>query len=212
MSVSLPTTRAQCTIEADRRTFLKHYSADSVHNRCLRESRKPRLASLNDWVQTLKMPLGRCCHTDPAINTTRTQQPSRRVSDVFHGSQLSRKDNPRWTDSNAAESQRTPKITYGSRLIPDPRDLMASSPRGHHVPSVERMRIVCAVSVACLIGLPRRADALVHAANDAEACWQHWHVTERRAGLVRWYRDARFDSSHPEQLITSPSRPYPGGC
>ena len=31
------------------------------------------------------------------------------------------------------------------------------------------------------------------ASNDAEARWWHWEVTERCRGLVRQYRDARFD-------------------
>ena len=51
----------------------------------------------------------------------------------------------------------------------------------------------CGIGAAWLIGLPRRAGARIHAANDAEARWWHWQVTERCGGLVRQYRDARFD-------------------
>ncbi len=43
------------------------------------------------------------------------------------------------------------------------------------------------------IGLPRRAGVRLHAINDAEARWWHWQVTERCGGLVRQYRDVRFD-------------------
>jgi hypothetical protein len=52
----------------------------------------------------------------------------------------------------------------------------------------------CGIGAAWLIGLPRRAGARLHAMNDAEARWWHWQVAEHRAGLVRRYRDARFDA------------------
>jgi hypothetical protein len=51
----------------------------------------------------------------------------------------------------------------------------------------------CGIGVAWLIGLPRRAGVRLHATNDAEARWWHWQVNERCQGLVRAYRDARFD-------------------
>ena len=57
----------------------------------------------------------------------------------------------------------------------------------------DRLRITCGTCVAWLIGLPRRAGARLHAENDAEARWWHWQVTERCGGLVRQYRDTRFD-------------------
>ncbi|MGH3291922.1 MAG: hypothetical protein ACRDP7_08965 [Trebonia sp.] len=51
----------------------------------------------------------------------------------------------------------------------------------------------CGLSVAWLIGLPRRAGVRLHAANDAEARWWHWQVAERCGGLIRQYRDGRFE-------------------
>src|ERR1700761_3698331 len=50
-----------------------------------------------------EIPLGRCCHTDPA-NITRPQEQPRRARDVFYGSNLFRKDNPQRVISNAAET------------------------------------------------------------------------------------------------------------
>src|SRR6201996_327098 len=41
-------------------------------------------------------------------NTTRPQEPPRRASDVFYGSNLYRKDNPRWVISNATETPQVP--------------------------------------------------------------------------------------------------------
>lgn len=95
-------------------------------------------------------------------NTNRPQQPPRRASGVFHGSNPYRKDNPCWSISNVTE---TP---------------------------ADRLRTACGIWLSWLIGLPRRAGARLHALNDAEARWWHWHVTEARGGLVRQYRDARF--------------------
>jgi hypothetical protein len=107
---------------------------------------------------------------------------------VFYRSNRYRKDNPRWGNGHAAETQQVLDITYG-------------------------MRSTCGIATAWLIGLPRRAGARLHAANDAEACWQHWHVAERRGGLVRRYRDARFDLPERYQLqasVAGPDSPYPG--
>ncbi len=128
---------------------------------------------------------------------------------MFYRSNRYRKDNPRPANGNAAETRRIPEITYGSRLIPDLWDLMISSPRGRRAPGSERVRCACGICAAWLIGLRRRAGARVHSANDAEARWQYWHVTERRGGLVRWYRDARFDLPGHSQLQESVAGPDP---
>ena len=103
---------------------------------------------------------------------------------MFYGSNLYRKDNPRWIISNATE---TPKVSDAwEYLVADlgSGDLAAGL--------AGRVRNLCGTCVAWFIGLPRRAGARLHAANDAEARWWHWQVTERRGGLVRWYRDSRF--------------------
>jgi hypothetical protein len=115
---------------------------------------------------------------------------------VSHGSNLYRKDNPRWAIGNAMETPRVP------------------------------VRGAWALCVAWLIGLPRRAGTRLHARNDAEARWRHWQVTERHGGLVRQYRDARFDVLRYDptirrdnldgHLVSSdpapPDRACPGGC
>src|ERR1700761_2680819 len=100
-------------------------------------------------------------------STTRPHKPPGRASDVFYGSNLYRKDNPRWAISNVTESSRAP-----SDLI----------------------RFAGGICVAWLIGLPRRAGAKLHAMNDEESRWWHWLVTERHGGLARQYRDARFET------------------
>jgi hypothetical protein len=116
---------------------------------------------------------------------------------VFYGSNLYRKDNPRWAISNATE---TPKV-----LAVDPR-LLATGvcvwdhSGGTRMPGTGRLvtgvndliRSACAACAVWLIGLPRRAGARLHAMTDAEARWWHWEVTERCGGLARRYCDARF--------------------
>lgn len=41
--------------------------------------------------------------------------------------------------------------------------------------------------------LPDRSGAWLYRRNDTEAGWWHWQITELRGGLVRSYRDVRFD-------------------
>jgi len=93
---------------------------------------------------------------------------------VYYGSNLYRKDNPRWSVSNAT-------ATRGVLCLSRPRlFLVAASAFG--------------ICVSWLVGLPRRAGARIHAKNDAEALWWGWQVTERCGGLTRQYRDARFEA------------------
>jgi hypothetical protein len=114
---------------------------------------------------------------------------------VFYGSNLYRKDNPRWVISNATE---TPDVPDAALRFLSP----ATSPWGHPVTGlggglVARITPLvggaCGIGVAWLIGLPRRAGVRLHTATDAEARSWHWQVTERWGGLVHQYRDARFD-------------------
>ena len=86
---------------------------------------------------------------------------------MFYGSNLYRKDKPGWVTGHVTEA--------------------AGGPSG-------RIRFHCAVLIARLIGLPRRAGRRLHAVNDAESRWWHWLVTERHGGLARQYRDARFEA------------------
>ena len=114
---------------------------------------------------------------------------------MFYGSNLYRKDNPRWVISNATETPQVPDAAF--RLLSP-----GSGPWGRPVTGLGGSVVArvartvsngCGIGIAWLIGLPRRAGARLHAANDAEARWWHWQVTERCGGLVRQYRDARFD-------------------
>jgi hypothetical protein len=84
------------------------------------------------------------------------------------------------------------------------------------VPS-DLIRFACGICVAWLIGLPRRAGARLHALNDAESRWWHWHVAERHAGLARQYCDARFEAlrrdptlRRTEMANPNPAAPGPG--
>jgi hypothetical protein len=117
---------------------------------------------------------------------------------VFYGSNPHRKDNPHWIISNATETPKVPDAA--SRLVPPVGDTwehlvagLSGGSAGRAAGIAGRLRTACGTCVAWLIGLPRRAGTRLHAANDAEARWWHWQVTERCGGLVRQYRDARFD-------------------
>jgi hypothetical protein len=114
---------------------------------------------------------------------------------VFYGSNLYRKDNPRWGIGNATV---TPKVPDAVFRLPTP----AIDPWGHPVTGLggglaarvsRSVGAACGIGVAWLIGLPRRAGARLHVASDAEARWWHWQLTERWGGLVHQYQDARFD-------------------
>ena len=129
---------------------------------------------------------------------------------MFHGSNLSRKDNPRWVISNATE---TPKVPDGAfRLLPavaDPWDHLVADLGGGVAASVsDWVRSACGICASLVIGLPRRAGARLHARNDAEARWWRWQVTERQGGLVHQYRDPRFALREPVPM--PPDCPYAG--
>ena len=121
---------------------------------------------------------------------------------MFYGSNPFRKDNPQRAISNAAETPKVPGIAV--QIVWD----VPASP-------VDRIRSGGAIGAAWLAGLPRRAGARLHAMNDAEARWWHWHVSEHRGGLVRQYRDARFaELPHNPALrrdgLGEPLNPAPG--
>jgi hypothetical protein len=118
---------------------------------------------------------------------------------VFYGSNLYRKDNPCWGISNATETREVlrpsgPQLIVVAACVWDhscsTRVIRAA---GGLAASVgDRVRSVCGICAAWLIGLPRCAGTRLHATNDAEARWWGWQVTERCGGLGRRYRDARF--------------------
>lgn len=93
-------------------------------------------------------------------------------------------------------------MSYGSNRYgkDNPRSTIGNAAKA----SVERGRNACGNCVARLIGLLRRAGRRLHARNDAESRWQHWQVTEYRGGLVRQYRDARFEPMQREKLSATP--------
>jgi hypothetical protein len=113
---------------------------------------------------------------------------------VFYGSNLYRKDNPRWVIGNATETREAPAA--GPRLLAVAAcawDHSGVTMAGGLAISVsDLIRSACAICAAWLISLPRRAGARLYAMNDAEARWWHWHVIERYGGLARQYCDARF--------------------
>jgi hypothetical protein len=121
---------------------------------------------------------------------------------VFYGSNQYRKDKPRWLISNSTETPQAARTTF--RLAtPDAAagwDPVVAG-LGGAGGLAGRVRGGCGLLTAWLIGLPRRAGARLHSMNDAEARWWRWHVTERCCGLVRQYRDARFEELRRDPAI-----------
>ncbi len=114
---------------------------------------------------------------------------------MFYGSNLYRKDNPRWVISNATE---TPKVPAAAFRLPSPGSCRWNHPTASIAYSVatgvaDCIRGACGIGIAWLVGLPRRAGTRLYTMNDAEARWSGWLVIERYGGLGRQYRDARFD-------------------
>ena len=117
---------------------------------------------------------------------------------MFYGSNLYRKDNPRWAISNATETPEVPGAGPGllaaAAFIWD-NSCATQVTRGTGLAARvgNRVRFACGICVAWLVGLPRRAGARLYAMTDAEARWWYWNVTERCGGLVHQYRDSRFE-------------------
>jgi hypothetical protein len=113
---------------------------------------------------------------------------------VFYGSNLHRKDNPRWSIGNAAETPMVPLPAFRLLLaVACPWDEPVSRGGPGFVAGLaDWARHACGMCAAWFAGLPRRAGAWLHAATDEEARWWHWQVTERYGGLVHQYRDERF--------------------
>ena len=115
---------------------------------------------------------------------------------MFYGSNPYRKDNPRWAISNATETPQVPEAAFQllSPVTESWDHLVAGlGDSGLAAGIAGRLRRACGNCVAWLIGLPRRGGTNLHAAGDREARWWRWQVTERCGGLVRRYRDARFE-------------------
>ncbi len=117
---------------------------------------------------------------------------------MFYGSNQYRKDKPQWLISNAMETPQVPgsAIRLTAPVIPRWDQAVAGLGGGlgrFGDGLAGRARTTWGLGVAWMIGLPRRGGARLHAMNDAEARWWRWQVAERYAGLVRQYRDARFE-------------------
>jgi hypothetical protein len=95
---------------------------------------------------------------------------------MINGINLPAKHNPRWPDGNASETIKF--LTGAAPGLPAPRRKTVRFPE----------------IAGRLSGTLRRIGAKLFAANDAEARWRGWQITELRAGLARSYRDERFDA------------------
>lgn len=127
------------------------------------------------------VPLHRPSESPPSPGT------SRRASDVINGTNLIRKDKPRWPNGNVTE---TMAFMFAARP-----GLTAPRGRRHSVrlpglPHLARSRRI----PDWLSGLVRPAGATLFARSDTEARWRRWNITELRGGLARSYRDPRFDA------------------
>lgn len=116
---------------------------------------------------------------------------------MFYGSNPYRKYNPRWSIGNAMETPEVPAARLGllaaATCIWDHScATQATGGSGLAARAGQRVRLICGICAAWVIGLPRRAGAWLYAMTDAEARWWYWHVTERSGGLVHQYRDSRF--------------------
>ena len=117
---------------------------------------------------------------------------------MFYGSNLYRKDKPRWAISNATETPEVPAAGPGLLAAAvcawdHSRATQVTGGSGLAARIGNRARFICGICAAWLAGLPRRAGARLYAMTDAEARWWYWHVTERCGGLVHQYRDSRFE-------------------
>jgi hypothetical protein len=127
---------------------------------------------------------------------------------VINGTNMLRKDNPRWPIGNAPETIKVPGLG-----VPPPRG-PAQDQRPAAMPAIGLadagggIRRAAGLVAAWLAGLPRRAGRRLFAMNDLEAGWRGWQVIEIRGGLGRQYRDHRFDSLANVSADT-PLRPRP---
>ena len=90
---------------------------------------------------------------------------------MFYGSNLYRKDNPRWVIGNATETPKVPEAAYWLLSpVSGSWDGPVTGLGGSLVARVTRAVCdACGLGVALLIGLPRRVGVRLHATNDAEA-------------------------------------------
>ena len=73
----------------------------------------------------------------------------------------------------------------------------ARTAAGHRPVGAGLRRIVVIgvdVLLSWLAAIPRRLGGRMFAANDAEAGWRGWQITEVHGGLARRYRDRLFDT------------------
>lgn len=117
-----------------------------------------------------------------------------------NGTPMLGKHNPRWPTGNAPETIRVPDAGSSAAALRVGTASIAASTAISKAASVG----------AWLTGLPRRAGSRLFAANDAEARWHGWQVTELAGGLARRYRDVRFmirDELDPHGGRVEPGQP-----
>jgi hypothetical protein len=87
------------------------------------------------------------------------------------------------------ESPRTDSNTvHGTSLL---RSSATDGPASAAPPRAARSPV--ASITAWLAGIRQRIGTRLFLATDEEAHWRGWRITERRGGLARGYRDARFE-------------------
>jgi hypothetical protein len=114
---------------------------------------------------------------------------------VINATNPARKDKPRGTIGNAAET---------IKLLASASPRLGGRPRlAGRRPRALRAR----VRISPVPGLRRRTGACLFRRNDAEAGWRHWEITELHSGLSRLYRDTRFDVLHQLYDVVSGYHP-----
>lgn len=115
---------------------------------------------------------------------------------MINGTNLLRKDNPRSTNGNLAETIAFLVVGQPGPAAPRDNNRRARSHGRPRLPRLVRLPGVIRLPGApgWLSGLTRQAGARLFAKNDAEARWHDWQITELSGGLGRSYRDPRFDA------------------
>jgi hypothetical protein len=127
--------------------------------------------------------------------THRPQVSPGKASDMINGTNLLGKHNPQWPNGNTTETTNI-LVVAPPRLTAPRRKLIRfpGIPRIPVIPAGPALRTSCGALGSRLSGIPRRIGARLFAANDAEARWRGWQVTQLHGGLARSYRDPRFNA------------------
>lgn len=138
------------------------------------------------------------------IATHHPQVPLRKACDVFNGTNLLRKDNPRWPLGNGTETAKLLAIGPARLAVPQLAASQVAAPQ--RMPF--RVRVLRLSS--WLTRMPHGLGTWLFHRGDAEAGWRNWQVTEIRGGLARGYRDWRFDVLRQLDGLATRSATQPG--